>query len=62
MAIRRPDLSEDDLARVRKVTSSGVNAVERKPFKPMRLIILVVIVLTVLSWFSIFLADYYLEG
>jgi hypothetical protein len=62
MAIKRPELSEEDLERVRKVTSSGVNSVERKPFKPARLLIMVVVVLTILSWFSIFLADYYLEG
>ena len=27
-------LSEEDLARVRQVTSTGVNSVERKPFRP----------------------------
>lgn len=52
--------SEEDLERVRKVTSSGIHAVERKPFRPLRLLAFIVVVLTGLSFFSIFLANIYL--
>ena len=53
-------LSEADLERVRKVTTSGIHAVERKPFRPFRLLVFIVAVLTGLSFFSIFLANIYL--
>lgn len=62
MAIKRPELCEEDLERVRKVTTSGIHSVERKPFRPGLLLVMVVAVLTILSTFSIFLADMYLEG
>lgn len=52
-------LCEEDLERVRKVTSSGIHAVERKPFRPFRLLLVIVAVLTSLSLFSIFIAGLY---
>ena len=54
-------LSEDDLERVRKITTSGIHAVERKPFRPFRLLAYIVVVMTALSFFSIFIADLYLK-
>ncbi|MGI9286096.1 MAG: DUF3094 family protein [Pseudomonadales bacterium] len=52
-------LSEEDIERVRKVTTSGIHAIERKPFRPFRLLLVIVAVLTALSLFSIFIASLY---
>ncbi|MGV6807525.1 MAG: DUF3094 family protein [bacterium] len=41
--------SEEDLERVRQVTSSGYNAVERKPFRPLRLLLIWWVVVTILG-------------
>lgn len=38
------------------VTGSGVNAVERKPFRPWLLLVVIVLVLTLLSGLSYFIA------
>mgnify|MGYP006172210681 CR=1 FL=1 len=46
-------LSEEDLERVRSVTSSGYNTTERKPFRPMILVLVlwgVVAILGGISW------------
>lgn len=52
-------LSEEDLERVRKVTTSGIHSTERKPFRPFLLLLVIVAVLTGLSLFSIFIASLY---
>ncbi len=52
-------LSEEDLERVRKVTTSGIHAIERKPFRPFRLLFVIVAILTALSLFSVFIASLY---
>ncbi len=52
-------LSEQDLERVRKVTTSGIHSVERKPFRPFRLMLFIVAVMTALSLFSVLLSKIY---
>lgn len=49
-------LSPEDQARVDSVISSGVNDVERKPFRPGLLLAIILVVLTLLSGISYFLA------
>lgn len=51
-----PRLSPEDQARVDKFTSSGVNSVERKPFRPIRLMLFLVLVVSGLSLVSILLS------
>lgn len=51
-----PKLSPEDQAKVDKFVSSGVNSVERKPFRPLYLLGMVVVVLTVLSGVSYWIA------
>ena len=52
-------LSEQDLERVRKVTTSGIHAVERKPFRPFRLMFIIVAAMISLSLFSLWMASIY---
>ena len=47
---------EEDLERVRKVTSSGYNSVERKPFRPLKLLLVWWIVVSVLGVVSYYFA------
>ncbi len=49
-------LSPEDQARVDAVINTGVNDVERKPFRPWLLLGIILLVLTVLSGISYFLA------
>lgn len=49
-------LSEEDQAKVDKVISSGVNSVERAPFRPWRLLGIILLVLTLLSLVSYWIA------
>ena len=49
-------LYPEDQAKVDKFVSTGVNSVERKPFKPFRLLIILLVIVTAFSFFSIFLA------
>ncbi len=49
-------LYEEDQKKVDEFTSTGINSVERKPFRPMRLLLLLVVVVFGLSVFSQFLA------
>ncbi len=51
-----PRLSPEDQARVDKFTSTGINSVERKPFKPIRLMLFLVLVVSGLSVISILLS------
>ncbi|GAA5445912.1 hypothetical protein Misp06_04119 [Microbulbifer sp. NBRC 101763] len=50
-------LSAEDQARVDQYLQSGVNQVERKPFRPWLLLLVVVVVLTLLSLLSVFIAQ-----
>lgn len=54
-------LSTEDLARVRHVTSTGVNSVERKPFRPGLLLAYIVGFIIFLGQLSIWLADIYIN-
>ncbi len=56
-----PKLSAEDLARVRHVTSTGVNSVERKPFRVWRLLAYIVGFIIFLGQLSIWIADFYLN-
>lgn len=57
MGERSEDLYyEEDLERVRKVTSSGYNAVERKPFRPLKLLLIWWVVVSLLGLVSYLLA------
>ncbi|KUJ82806.1 DUF3094 domain-containing protein [Microbulbifer flavimaris] len=49
-------LSDEDQAKVDKYLHSGVNRVERKPFRPFLLLGIIVVVLTVLSLVSLLIA------
>lgn len=49
-------LSPEDQARVNAVINTGVNDVERKPFRPWLLLGIILLVLTALSGISYFLA------
>ena len=49
-------LFPEDQAKVDAFVSTGVNSVERKPFRPGRLIVVLVVIVIVLSVFSQFLA------
>ena len=47
-------LSQEDLERVRSVTSSGYNTTERQPFRPLRLLAVLWVVVSILggvSWY-----------
>ena len=52
-----PRLYPEDQAKVDAFISTGVNAVERKPFKPLRLIALLVVSVTAFSLLSQVIAD-----
>ena len=52
-----PRLSPEDQAKVDAFTSSGVNAVERKPFRPGRLLLILIGLVTGLSVLSLVLAQ-----
>jgi hypothetical protein len=51
-----PRLSPEDQARVDKFVSSGINSVERKPFRPLLLLAILLGIVTSLSLFSMALA------
>lgn len=48
----QPRLYPEDQAKVDAFISTGVNSVERKPFKPLRLIVLLVVSVTAFSLLS----------
>ena len=58
--MEEPRLSEEDQAKVDAFVSTGINSVERKPFRPLRLLLFLVVVVTGLSVLSLLLAR--LEG
>lgn len=49
-------LSAEDQAKVDKFLRTGVNSVERKPFRPWLLLLVILVVMTLLSLFSYFIA------
>jgi hypothetical protein len=54
--MEEPRLSPEDQAKVDAFISSGVNAVERKPFRPFRLLLILVIIVSSLTGLSLLLA------
>ena len=52
----RKKLSAEDQAKVDEYLQSGVNRVERRPFRPLLLLFVIVAVLTLLSLLSLFIA------
>ena len=51
-----PRLSPEDQAKVDAFVSSGINSVERKPFRPFRLLLILVLMVSGLSVVSLILA------
>ncbi len=54
--MREPELTPEDQAKVDKFVSTGINSVERKPFRPLRLLLFLVVVVSCLSGLSLLLA------
>jgi len=54
--MEEPRLSPEDQAKVDEFVNSGVNSVERKPFKPFRLLVILFLVVTGLSAISALVA------
>ncbi len=54
--MREPALTPEDQAKVDKFVSTGINSVERKPFRPFRLLLFLVVVVSCLSGLSLLLA------
>ena len=54
--MEEPRLSPEDQARVDKFISSGVNSVERKPFRPLRLLLILLVIVSSLTGLSLLLA------
>ncbi len=54
--MEEPKLTAEDQAKVDKFVSTGINSVERKPFRPIRLLLFLVVVVTCLSGLSLLLA------
>ena len=48
-------LSPEDQQRVDQFVSTGINAVERKPFRPIRLMLILIAIVSSLSLLSIFI-------
>ncbi len=55
--MEEPRLSPEDQAKVDQFVNSGVNAVERKPFRPLKLLLVLVIIVTGLTALSLLLAE-----
>ena len=53
-----PKLSPEDQAKVDKFVSTGINSVERKPFRPFRLLLALLAIVTGLSILSQLLARF----
>ncbi len=53
-----PKLSPEDQAKVDKFVSTGINSVERKPFRPFRLLLVLLAIVTGLSILSQLLARF----
>ncbi len=54
--MHEPQLTPEDQAKVDEFVSTGINSVERKPFRPLRLLVFLVVVVSCLSGLSLLLA------
>ena len=54
--MEEPKLTPEDQAKVDEFVSTGVNSVERKPFRPLRLLLFLVVIVSGLSALSLILA------
>lgn len=55
--MEEPKLSQEDQAKVDRFVNTGVNSVERKPFRPFRLLLFLVLVVSGLTGLSLLLAE-----
>ena len=55
--MEEPRLSPEDQARVDEYVSTGIRAVERKPFRPLRLLLFLVVIVSGLTGLSLLLAE-----
>lgn len=58
--MQEPRLSPDDQGKVDAFISSGINAVERKPFRVWKLLVLVFVATTTLSALSVYIESLYI--
>jgi len=54
------EISEEDRARVAKVTSSGIHSVERKPFRPLYMMLMLTAVTVLLSALAVVIERMYI--
>jgi hypothetical protein len=54
------EISEEDRARVAKVTSSGIHSVERKPFRPLYMMLMLTAVTVLLSVIAVVIERIYI--
>lgn len=57
---REDEISEEDRARVAKVTSSGIHSVERKPFRPLYMMLMLTAVTVLLSVIAVVIERMYI--
>lgn len=57
---REDEISEEDRARVAKVTTSGIHSVERKPFRPIYMMLMLTAVTMLLSVIAIVIEKMYI--
>jgi hypothetical protein len=57
---REDEISEEDRARVAKVTSSGIHSVERKPFRPLYMMLMLTAVTVLLSVIAVVIERIYI--
>jgi hypothetical protein len=57
---REDEISEEDRARVAKVTSSGIHSVERKPFRPLYMMLMLTAVTALLSVIAVVIERIYI--
>lgn len=57
---REDEISEEDRARVARVTSSGIHSVERKPFRPLYMMLMLTAVIVLLSVVAIVIERMYI--
>jgi hypothetical protein len=54
------EISEEDRARVARVTSSGIHSVERKPFRPLYMMLMLTAVTILLSVIAVVIERIYI--
>lgn len=57
---REDEISEEDRARVAKVTTSGIHSVERKPFRPFYMMLMLTAVTVLLSVIAVVIERIYI--